>query len=181
MADKQERYPQGASVSRKSKGSIDQLERVMAQTGKMQQDEEFPASRHRVAETRELGESNPKADLLQDRVQFLAEIAMNERRKAGLMPQKEYADGGVVTPGASPSKWQQLYEYLTKSPLTKVTNMVNEAGKQGSPPPVTPPVSDISVVRKAAEEAGKRTEEGKKKKVPAYACGGVMGTYKRSR
>ncbi len=63
---------------------------------------------------------------------------------------------------------------------------LNAAGAQGQMPRATPAPEnqDVSVVRRAAEEAGRRMEEERASKAPPrqptpakYACGGVVSRY----
>ncbi len=82
-----------------------------------------------------------------------------------------HADGAVVAPESSP--WEKLWKIITgKSTQEALGKAANPTG----PPPMTPPSDDISVVRRAAEEAGKRNEEASNKQpnIKKYCNGGVV-------
>ncbi len=85
-----------------------------------------------------------------------------------------HADGAVVAPTTSP--WEKLWKIITGKSAQEAL------GKAANPtaPPNMQPQDDISAVRKAAEEAGKRNEEANAQNasVKKYACGGVVG-YRR--
>lgn len=76
--------------------------------------------------------------------------------------------------------WMRLWKNLMGR------DTLNQAGSQGQLPRPTPAPEnqDVSVVRRAAEEAGRRMEEEKASKAPPrqptpakYACGGVVSRY----
>ncbi len=83
-----------------------------------------------------------------------------------------HADGAVVAPESSP--WEKLWKIITGKSTQEA---LNKSASTGGPQPMTPPSDDISVVRRAAEEAGKRNEEASNKKqpnIPKYCNGGVV-------
>lgn len=80
------------------------------------------------------------------------------------------------------SGWIKLWKNLMGKSTLDTAAAVGQ-----SPRPVNPPANqDISVVRKAAEEAGRRMEEEKASQSPPrqptpakYGCGGVVSRYGR--
>lgn len=77
------------------------------------------------------------------------------------MNQGSFASGGVVDPAGQPSGWKRLWGSLMgKEQLTRAANP--------TPTPTSPPANqDTSIVRRAAEEAGRRNDEAKASRPPS--------------
>ena len=152
----------GHDPSSGSDEDIGAVERAMANTSRSMQ--EMQARRYRP-----VGEDPNDSDE-QQRIQRLAEIAMQMRHakhycSGGV---SGYADGGVVAGEEQKPAWQRLYEFLA-GPL----KALHSAGAVGDRPP-QPQNEDISYVRRAAEEAGKRNQEEQDK---AAAAKSKYGSY----
>ncbi len=82
-----------------------------------------------------------------------------------------FADGGIVSPPATQptSRLQSLWQSLFGR------NVLQQAASQGSqaPPPMPPPESqDTSVVRRAADEAGRRMQAERAAQGKPQMCNG---------
>lgn len=93
---------------------------------------------------------DPSSDDAHLKMQRLAEEGMRMRHL------KRYEEGGVVGGGQQDTSpwpiWGKFLDMMFKGP----TRTLHSAG--GAPPPPPPQNQDISIVKKAAEEAGKRNE-----------------------
>ena len=75
-----------------------------------------------------------------------------------------HADGAVVAP--QQSTWERLWKTIMGREALK------RAENPTAPPPMTPPQDNTDYVRKAAEAAGKRNEEDKRRQQ------GQAGSYR---
>lgn len=72
-----------------------------------------------------------------------------------------FAEGGVVDQAGQPSMWQKLWGNLMgKQQMARAANPL--------PTPSSPPANqDTSIVRRAAEEAGRRNDEQRAARLPS--------------
>ncbi len=120
------------------------------------------------------------ADAAHKRMQMLAEMAMRARQgksEPSMMGQmlNKKADGGVVAPRTADPLPPTGAMGWAQSMLRKLmANPMEAAAKIGNTAPKPAADTDISIVRRAAEEAGRRNEEAQqveaeqKKKQPQY-------------
>ncbi len=147
------------SVGRDGVPDITRLESLMRSAGEQEQSERGARFQSQSGEN--------AANSAHNRMQMLAEMAMRARQGKSepslasdvMMSPMRKAEGGVVTP--QPSQPTGAMGWAQAMLRKLIANPLESAAKVGNPPPARPPDTDISIVRRAAAQAGERMEAEK--------------------
>ena len=160
---------EGGVVAPNSDPDISRIENAMRSAGEQEQYERGP---NRVVplvkdDSSPVGtRDNSMADTAHQRMQLLAELAMAMRKA------KPHADGAVIAPQSQqPSTLDKFLSFIMGP--RKALNAASNPNAQPTPPPDT----DISIVRRAAEEAGRRNDAEQAAKSQANQSKSQFGGY----